>query len=57
MTEKKRIVVLTPAFKVDIASRFPMMEDKIDVITNGVDFDRLNEIENVESLGYVEQDT
>lgn len=34
----KKIVVLTPAFKVNIVSRFAQFEDKIEIITNGADF-------------------
>jgi len=35
----KRVVVLTPAFKEDILRRYPMYEEKIEIVTNGADFD------------------
>lgn len=34
-----KIVVLTPAFKKNIVERFPVLEKKIEIITNGADFD------------------
>ncbi len=35
----QKIVVLTPAFKENIARRFPTFKDKIELVTNGADFD------------------
>lgn len=35
----KKIIVLTPAFKENIVKRFSQYESKIEVITNGADFD------------------
>ncbi len=35
----KKIVVLTPAFKKDIETRFPQYKDKIEVVTNAADFE------------------
>jgi glycosyltransferase involved in cell wall biosynthesis len=35
----KKIVVLTPAFKKDIETRFPVYHDKIEIVTNAADFD------------------
>lgn len=41
----KKIVVLTPAFKENISTRFPQFADKIEQITNGADFDIMKEYE------------
>jgi len=38
----KKIVVLTPAFKVNIETRFPEFVGKIEIITNGADFSIMN---------------
>ena len=35
----KKIVVLTPAFKENIEKRFPKYSDKLEIITNGADFE------------------
>ncbi|MHB2151115.1 glycosyltransferase family 4 protein [Calditrichota bacterium LG25] len=35
----KKIVVLTPAFQENIIQRFPEFKDKIELVTNGADFD------------------
>jgi len=40
--QAKKIVVLTPAFKSNIVDRFPEFQDKIEVITNGADFNIIN---------------
>lgn len=38
----KKIIALTPAFKIDIEKRFPEYADKIEVITNAADFDLMH---------------
>jgi len=38
----EKIVVLTPAFKVNIETRFPEFIGKIEIITNGADFSIMN---------------
>jgi len=46
----KKIVVLTPAFKENIESRFPEFIGKLDIITNGADFSLMNSTDKAKKI-------
>ena len=49
-TYSAKIVVLTPAFKENIEKRFPEFKEKIEIITNGADFNIMNNSDKVASI-------
>jgi len=46
----QKIVVLTPAFKQNIEKRFPEFKEKIEIITNGADFDIMHSSDKAASI-------
>lgn len=48
--DAQKIIVLTPAFELNINSRFPEFSHKIEIITNGADFDSVSNQKNIKNI-------